>query len=344
MNPLFSIVIPVYNVKDYLSECIEAILCQRKDNDGVNDFEVILVDDGSTDGSSKICDEYAEKYCDFVKVIHKQNEGLLLARRTGYKNSNGEYIINCDSDDFVEKTTINDLKTAVLKYKPDVIIYNAWIYEDVNFKHIMAENIFTKDSMREILKQDVLREYFHMYYTKSMWCKAFKRGCLDINKDYSLFGKHGMGEDTLQSLEIYTNAKTFVYLNKPLYNYRVGSGMTSKYIENYYEKSLKVFAEIEKVTANWDLDDVKDGVAAEYCTMVGRAITQSRLGDLSYSKRRKQLVALREDTYFCKYASYFDIIKSKMQRSHRIMFGLLKYRMYLLIHVMLKVKNMALKF
>ena len=91
----FSIIVPVYNVEKYLSECIDSILCQT-----FADFELILVDDGSRDKSGAICDEYAQKD-DRIKVIHKENGGQSDARNIGTATSAGEYIIYIDSDDYI---------------------------------------------------------------------------------------------------------------------------------------------------------------------------------------------------------------------------------------------------
>ena len=96
-----SIIVPIYNVEKYLSRCVDSIL-----NQTFTDFELILVDDGSTDNSGKICDEYAEKDCR-IKVIHKDNWGVSSARNVGLENSVGEYIMFCDSDDFVEKNAVS---------------------------------------------------------------------------------------------------------------------------------------------------------------------------------------------------------------------------------------------
>lgn len=90
-----SIIIPVYNIKDYLPQCIGSLLCERAD------YEIILVDDGSTDGSSLICDEYASQY-NFIAVYHKENGGVSSARNLGLDKAHGEYIYFVDGDDWVE--------------------------------------------------------------------------------------------------------------------------------------------------------------------------------------------------------------------------------------------------
>ena len=93
---LFSVLIPVYNTSKYLDECINSVLSQTEKN-----FEIVLLNDGSTDNSGDICDSYAEKYPDFIRVIHKENEGLMMTRRRGFKEAKGDYFICLDSDDYL---------------------------------------------------------------------------------------------------------------------------------------------------------------------------------------------------------------------------------------------------
>ncbi len=95
--PLFSIIIPVYNVEKYLNKCVDSVL-----NQTFTDFEVILVDDGSPDNCPAICDSYAEKD-KRVRVIHKQNGGLICARKSGLEAARGDYIGFVDSDDWIEE-------------------------------------------------------------------------------------------------------------------------------------------------------------------------------------------------------------------------------------------------
>ena len=102
-EPLVSIVIPVYNVEKYLEECMKSILHQTYAN-----LDIVLVDDGSKDKSSDMCDEYAKK--DFrVQVLHKENGGLMSAWIAGVKNSKGEYLVFVDSDDWIEPNMIEEL-------------------------------------------------------------------------------------------------------------------------------------------------------------------------------------------------------------------------------------------
>ena len=110
---LFSIIIPVFNVEKYLEECLLSIIGQTDEiSEGC---EIILINDGSTDDSAKICDEYERKYPELIKVFHRSNHGLLLTRRFGYQHAVGRYIINCDSDDSLEPIALEVLKDAIVE-------------------------------------------------------------------------------------------------------------------------------------------------------------------------------------------------------------------------------------
>ena len=112
-----SIVVPVYNAKNYIKRCIESLVCQTYHN-----LEIILVDDGSSDGSEKICDEYA-KEDDRIKVIHKKNSGVSDSRNAGIEAADGDYILFVDSDDYINENTVEDnLKTAIEK-NADIVIF-----------------------------------------------------------------------------------------------------------------------------------------------------------------------------------------------------------------------------
>ena len=116
MNPLISLVIPVYNVEKYLDKCMESVLAQTYDN-----YEVILVDDGSTDNSGKMCDEYAERDSR-VTVYHQKNSGVSVARNVGIENAKGEFISFIDSDDWVDESYLEKLVNAQIKYNADLTI------------------------------------------------------------------------------------------------------------------------------------------------------------------------------------------------------------------------------
>lgn len=172
MNDLkISVVIPIYNVKDYLKECVDSVLFQT-----VKPYEIILVDDGSTDGSEKICDDYSKE--ELIKVIHKQNKGVSSARNTGIKESNGDYICFVDGDDYIEKTSIENYITIINEYgKVDCVIDRMKLfYSDSN--EFFKTNDFYIDN--EIAKGKTGKEAF------AVTRKKYKRFDVGIRGIYSL--------------------------------------------------------------------------------------------------------------------------------------------------------------
>ena len=120
-TPFFSIILPIYNVEKYLDRCVESVV-----NQDFDDYEMILVDDGSTDNCPKICDNYAEKY-PFVKVVHKRNGGLSSARNAGLEVASGKYVFWIDSDDWIQPNTFKTIYNALLKNSVDVLKINFYM-------------------------------------------------------------------------------------------------------------------------------------------------------------------------------------------------------------------------
>ena len=121
MGNLVSIVIPIYNVEKYLNECVDSVIVQT-----YHDLEIILVDDGSTDNSGKLCDEY-KKIDDRIKVIHQKNGGLSAARNTGMDSAIGEYLYFLDSDDYIEPQTVERLVDTIEQEKADIVLFDGYV-------------------------------------------------------------------------------------------------------------------------------------------------------------------------------------------------------------------------
>lgn len=113
---LISVIVPIYNVEKYLRQCLDSLLAQTYQN-----IEVIMVDDGSPDNCGAICDEYSEKYSNFI-AVHKENAGLGMARNTGLENAHGQYVIFVDSDDYISDSLIEELYKKLKLYQVDVCI------------------------------------------------------------------------------------------------------------------------------------------------------------------------------------------------------------------------------
>ena len=202
-NELVSVILPIYNVELYLKECIESVIGQSYKN-----LEIILVDDGSTDQSPYICDEYA-KMDSRIKVIHKENGGLSDARNVGIQESSGPYIALVDSDDLIAQSFIEELYECCIKSNAMIAVcaYSKFSNED---EIIISNNQNNAQiiSGRELIKQIYLGQ-------------AGKFGFVAWNKLYSrkLFGR--IYEDTFTTYKLFLNSNQIALLNKSLYFYRI---------------------------------------------------------------------------------------------------------------------------
>ena len=244
---LFSVIVPVYNVEKYIKACLNSIINQNFD-----DYEIILIDDGSTDLSGNICDEYAKLYSSKIRVIHKRNGGLLSARRDGYKLAVGEYILNCDSDDFFSPNSFRILADTIDKYNPDIIQYDLYFYKDGNSWN---SNSVISPFSYNVLYDDMsmLREVFlqHEYMVWSLCGKCYKKSCIDSNFDYSSYRNIKFGEDTLQSFEIYDKANSYIYIKDKIYNYRMLSGMMATFNPKSIEDTFEIAKIYKKFSRKW---------------------------------------------------------------------------------------------
>ena len=337
MDPLFSVIIPVYNAKKYLDECIDSVLVQM--NTITPTMDIILVDDGSTDGSSALCDDYANRY-DHVRVIHQENQGSFAARRAGFKVSRGKYIICLDSDDMLVKDTISSLAETFQSSDADVVFYNISIMRTSETKPYYMD-VFTKGNGCQLTKEQVLLAFFNyeIPVVTSTAGKAFKRECLNIEYDYSDFTKLSMGDDTLLTAEIVSRASSFYYLNKNLYIYRMGTGMTAKFDPEYFNsfrkiiieaKSMKNFADTEKYGQNYN-----EKIISSAC----RAITQSKTAKMSYTERKKYINSVFEDEVYKEAFSQTDLKMANIKEKYKIIIRLVKVHAYLPLHIALKIMN-----
>lgn len=204
--PLISVIVPIYNVEAYLEKCINSIICQSYRN-----LEIILVNDGSTDNSQKICEEYKKKDSR-IKVIHKENGGLSDARNCGLEIATGEYIAFLDSDDWIDEELYSTLYNLIKKYNADISI--------CSFKNVFSEDEKLNRINNEYVYDNI--EALNRLYTKEgtqmvvAWNKLYKRKILSNMK----FPKGKIHEDAFLIPRLLYNAKRIAYIEKELIYYR----------------------------------------------------------------------------------------------------------------------------
>lgn len=235
---LVSIIIPVYNVKVYLSKCIDSVLKQTYKN-----IEVILIDDCSNDGSEEICDYYS-KLDERIIVIHKKNEGVSRARNLGIDIAKGEYIAFIDSDDYIKDSMIEDIISEIEKNKCDMGICGySILYEDGK------EKISDKKEEKLILNsKETLKEIFSTNKINGfLWNKVFSKTLLDKIR---LKENLEICEDLHFVCNILKNELKICYIGKALYYYRNISSSATKNIKKIFTangelKYLKAYKYIE---------------------------------------------------------------------------------------------------
>ncbi len=220
METKISVIVPVYNVENYLARCVESIL-----NQSFKNFELILVNDGSTDDSLSICQKYRgiDKR---VKLVTQDNKGLSAARNTGLKYARGNYICFVDSDDFVERDYLNKLLNNIEQYNSDISICEYYLTDDKGKKYSI-------EKLNEPYNAKVLsgKETFSYFYKENCvpnvvaWNKIYKRHLFDNIK----YNEGCYFEDELIALPLFYKAKKVSFVRVPLYNYvqRQGSIMNT---------------------------------------------------------------------------------------------------------------------
>lgn len=287
----FSVIIPVYNVEKYLRECVDSILSQT-----FTDFELILVNDGSKDGSPAICDEYAQKDSR-VKVIHKENGGQSSARNMGVNEASGKYAIFLDSDDFFTcNTFFEDIYNAANGEK-DIILFRYCKYYSEDKKDecgISLANLETENKTL-LLENLVKRDTFFC----SCWSKCTKMSILKDNKiefDVSL-----SCEDMDWYFNVVSKANSFAAIDKPFVNYRqrensVTSSFKKKSITDYIFTIKKWSAEFNKIEDSRLKTVMLSALAKLYCNLL-----------IAYSRHIKELKDCKKDIFSFKWLLSYNL-------------------------------------
>lgn len=209
MKALISVIIPVYNVEKYVSKCITSVISQTYTN-----LEILLIDDGSTDGSGTICDSYIQKD-KRVKVIHKENGGLSSARNCGLAHATGEYIAFIDSDDYVKPNFIETLHKRLVTDNSDIAVCN-FDRTDEN-GNIISEFSLITPSEKKVLNQKEFWESFHDHSAVNIvaWNKLYKKTIFDSVR---YFEGH-IHEDVFIIPEIIERTEKISFVVESLYCY-----------------------------------------------------------------------------------------------------------------------------
>ena len=238
---LLSIVVPVYNVKDYLVKCLDSIHKQA-----FKDYEVIVVDDGSTDGSSDLIDEFCKDKEKFF-VYHKPNGGLMSAWMEGVKHTQGQYLGFVDSDDYIHPQMYEKLMNKALENDCDIVMCDR--YDVHGDKQIIGSScihpgLYAGSQMDEIY-QKTLPTFGGAHITNARWNKIFRR---DLFIDNTKYCEHlsRICEDRFITPSCMFSAASFYYLNEPLYYYVFRSGSNHSKASEKLQDTMELLFTMQK--------------------------------------------------------------------------------------------------
>lgn len=266
-TPLVSVIVPVYNAREYVEQCLDSLLAQTFKN-----FEVMLIDDGSTDGSSAICDNYAKKDSR-IKAIHQANAGQTSARRNGVRQATGKYIAFVDSDDWVEPDYLETLQSEAEKCKADIVtcdVYYNFPNREVTARQRVPAGVFDKQGlMKDIYPMMIFSgEYFYYGVYAAMWNKLVKRTLVEKNIEH-VSADIKIGEDGATTFANFLDANVVSVIHSaPLYHYRINpSSITQSYCPEQFSGAkilAKTLRDISNSRSVYDLNTQIDYYFSHY--------------------------------------------------------------------------------
>lgn len=328
MNAQISIVLPIYNVENYLNQCLNTIVGKHEEL-----IEILLVDDGSTDSSGVIADQFANNYKN-IKVYHKLNGGLSDARNYGLNQASGQYVFFLDSDDFVTQDALDIMLSTIADQELDIVLWDADLYDEdgkkadknADYYHHMGVMPGFICSGKEVIEKQI--EYRNDYVT-TVWLGLYNRKFLLRNNLW--FEKGLLHEDEMWSQKVLIAAEHIIYVNHALYCYRLRKNSIMHQANIDYSKNVScliyIFTSL-MTYYEWKIEDdnfkrmLTGNVVKRFLHMIGR-YEVSKYPELRKRINRKQLFLnantkrdkLRAFVLMISISLYCKIMKNTRNRS-----------------------------
>lgn len=300
---IFSIIVPVYKAETYLEVCLHSIQKQIFQN-----YEVILVDDGSPDGSGDICDQYAVTDPRF-HVIHKKNEGAAEARKTGLDHAKGKYVIFIDADDWLEHQYLSEAEKILKQYPVDII--SAGFVQETGqkalyFEDKFSEGIYEKGKLEKDIYPSMLYggNFYEFGIWPAFWTKIFKREVIEKG-----FRKNDekiiIGEDVAVVYPCLLEADSIYIWKKHFYHYRyVDTSVSQKKDDRFFDKVEILFRSIDEDTR---LDAIRTQITAYKMYMILLATDRCFSTERNIRKAGKIVQRICEKALYSEVIEQFDI-------------------------------------
>ena len=315
--PKVSIIIPVYNAEKYLGEAIESVLKQT-----YPDFELLLVNDASTDRSKEICMEYAKKD-DRIVLLENDSEfhGPGPTRNIGLDHATGEFIYFMDADDWIEDRLLECAVHRMQETGADMVQFGAF-YEQMDGRHQQyfwsGKNLLTKNEIKNNFS------HFWNENRNTLWLYLFRTDAVQAIRFENMIS----GEDICYVMDALSNAETIAYIAKAFYHYRYVEGSTShRWIENVVECREVIWNHSKSFLQSFQGDDPKLAYAEAAYDQYIWALYQlsSRYCPLSYREKRRQLAHLKDTLELDTCRGIYPL--NKQHGLDKVKYALVKYRL-----------------
>jgi glycosyltransferase involved in cell wall biosynthesis len=320
MKMFFSVIVPIYKVEKYLNKCIESVLSQT-----CKDFELILVDDGSPDNCPYICDDYASRNTN-IRVIHKENGGLVSARQAGTEIASGEYIFNLDGDDAILPETLEYAKRIITETNADIVCFGIKEIRNGKTKDIINDVVpvgfYDKEGMKKYVYPHILSDKNMKNIFYFLCGKAIRRTIL-VSHQMNVSRKISLGEDLSCVVPCYLSAQSFYMDNTPVYLYTIRDDSLTT---NFRTKQLRDLSLVIDGLNNISLEkpeDFDEQIARYSCFMCFAILAAAAEGGhFDYLNEIKDLILNSNNKNLIKKAQFEEVtIKTKisialMKREH----------------------------
>lgn len=257
-QPVISVIVPVFNMKKYLDRCMESLLSQTI----VDQLEILLIDDGSTDSSPEMCDTYAYKYKN-ISVIHRENGGLGLARNTGLEAANGDFVAFVDSDDYVDRNMYERLLSFARANQLDCVIAGGFYKVDRHggiqeYTEIDQPQFFKDDQTRNVVKGMIASgpsDPTYFLYEMSVWRALYSRSIIEQNRISFYSERQYISEDILFHMEYMEHSQHTGLMPEIFYYYCENpTSLTRVLRTDRFDKTIVLYQKVIDMLKGYNYD------------------------------------------------------------------------------------------
>lgn len=327
-----SVIVPVYNVERYIKECLYSALSQT-----YRDFELIIIDDGSTDNSGVICERFKKVYPDLIDVIHQKNQGVFSARITGINRASGDILVFLDSDDTLHLNALELIVSSFVNHNCDLLLFdagNSEIFESKRVKNFLVDDLLYDSKSKNILYEKLLNGEI----PNSICLKAIKREKGLLSTELNAFCTVKYGEDLIMSAYFINKCERILYLKEELYCYRNRPGSAVNSFNIHRSESIKiVHTEIEKQIEELGLLNLKPLHNSRKVKgwIECLILLLKNIKTIGKQEFFCQIKGMAEDSYFIK--AYQDMECNSLSVKYRIIAFCLYKKQYFLLYLMSKI-------